>query len=168
MNATGRWYVVQTHPHAESRAMEQLRQQGFVTYLPKLLKQRRHARKVETVIRPLFPRYLFVLVDITTQRWRAIHSTIGVTALLGGADGPVALQDGTIERLREQEGVDGFFHCKTVPFVRGAAIRVVDGLFASCSGWFEAMSDNQRVAILLDLLGKPVRVVLDAHSVIAA
>ena len=78
MNATGRWYVVQTHPHAESRAMEQLRQQGFVTYLPKLLKQRRHARKVETVIRPLFPRYLFVLVDITTQRWRAIHSTIGV------------------------------------------------------------------------------------------
>jgi transcriptional antiterminator RfaH len=168
MNTTGHWYVVRTHPRAEARAIEQLRQQGFIAYLPKLLKQRRHARKIETVSCPLFPRYLFVLVDITTQRWRAIRSTSGVTALLGGVNGPVPVQPGIVEALREQEDADGFFHCKTSPFARGAAIRVVDGLFASCNGFFETMSDNQRVAILLDLLGRPVRVVLDARSVTAA
>jgi transcriptional antiterminator RfaH len=166
---SGRWYVVQTRPYAEGRADVHLRRQGFTTFLPKVLKHRRHARKIETVARPLFPGYMFVRVDTSSQGWRAIRSTIGVTALVGGENGPVPVRDGIVESLRAQEGEDGYFRfptvCKLTP---GASIRVVDGIFSSAIGFFESMSDNERVSVLLDLLGRRVRVVLDPDSVAAA
>ena len=37
----------------------------LTTYLPRYLKRRRHARRVDIVAAPLFPRYLFVAIDMT-------------------------------------------------------------------------------------------------------
>ena len=70
--AAQRWYIVQTHVRAELKATFHLRRQGFETYLPCYLKKSRHARRVDTVATPLFPRYLFVSVDTATQRWHSI------------------------------------------------------------------------------------------------
>jgi len=165
---TARWYVVQTQPHAEERASEHLRRQGFTTYLPKLLKRRRHARKTEIVSRPLFPRYMFVLIDSSHQGWHAIRSTFGVSNLIGGKNGPLPVRAGIVESLRAQEGADGHFRAPASKFTAGAAIRVVDGIFAASIGLFESMSDNDRVSVLLDLMGRRVRVVLEADSVAAA
>ena len=165
---TARWYVVQTQPHAECKAQEHLRRQGFTTYLPKLRKSRRHARKTEQVSRPLFPRYMFVLIDHTHQSWHAIRSTFGVANLVGGEKGPLAVRDGIVEALRAQEGADGYFRAAARKFATGAAVRVVDGIFASAIGLFESMSDKDRVSVLLDLLGRRVRVVLEAESIVAA
>ena len=162
------WYVVETHPYAEAKAEAHLRRQGFITYLPKLLKSRRHARKTEQVSRPLFPRYMFVLIDHTHQGWHAIRSTFGVSNLVGGDNGPVAVQDGVIEALRQRETADGYFKFDAPKFVRGAAVQVLDGVFGSCLGLFESMNDKGRVAVLLDILGRRVRVVLEAESVAAA
>jgi transcriptional antiterminator RfaH len=164
----GRWYVVQTQPHAEARAQEHLRRQGFTTYLPKLRKSRRHARKTEQVSRPLFPRYMFVLIDHTHQGWHAIRSTFGVSNLVGGENGPVALRDDVIAALRQREGEDGHVHLDAPKFLRGAAVRVLDGVFASCMGMFESMNDKDRVTVLLDLLGRRVRVGLEVDSVALA
>jgi transcriptional antiterminator RfaH len=50
----------------------------------------------------------------------------------------------------------------------GDKVRVVDGVFVESFGLFEGMADRDRVAILLDLLGRKVRVVLDRESVAAA
>ena len=168
MSESARWYVVQTQPHAEGRADAHLRRQGFTTYMPKLLKQRRHARKTETVSRPLFPRYLFVLIDHTHQGWHAIRSTFGVADLVGGENGPVPVRSEIIAALRAQEGDDGYFRMAARKFAQGAAVRVLDGIFASAVGFFESMSDNDRVSVLLDLLGRRVRVVLAAESIAAA
>ena len=118
-----RWYVVQTQPHAEARAQEHLRRQGFTTYLPKLLLSRRHARKTEQVSRPLFPRYMFVSIDSTHQSWHAIRSTFGVSDLVGGERGPVAVREGVIEALRQREDEDGYFRFEAPKLMRGAAIR---------------------------------------------
>jgi transcriptional antiterminator RfaH len=57
--------VVQTHSHADAKASWHLPRQGFEIYLPKYLKKRRHARRTQIVIVPLFPRYLFVAVDMS-------------------------------------------------------------------------------------------------------
>ncbi|MBA2587463.1 MAG: transcriptional activator RfaH [Alphaproteobacteria bacterium] len=165
---TARWYVVRTQPHAEARANEHLLRQGFTTYLPRLLKQRRHARKTDTVSRPLFPGYMFVLIDHTHQGWHVIRSTFGVANLIGGGNGPVPVRAEIIEALRAQEGDDGYFRVAARKFTHGAAVRVVDGIFASAIGLFESMSDKDRVSVLLDLLGRRVRVVLEAESIAAA
>jgi len=76
------WYAVHTQASAEQKADFHLRNQGFEVYLPSYRKQRRHARRVDWIKAPLFPRYLFVRMDIETTPWRRIHSTIGVSYLL--------------------------------------------------------------------------------------
>jgi transcriptional antiterminator RfaH len=163
-----RWYVVQTHPHAEAKAVAHLHRQGFETYLPLILKRRRHARRVETVAVPLFPRYLFVIVDIATQRWRAIQSTVGVARLVCNGEQPTALCEQVIDELKSREDDRGFVHLEPARFAVGDKVRVLDGVFSRCHGLFEGMSDRERVTILLDLLGRKVRVVLDGDLVTAA
>ena len=49
INGTERWYVVQSQPNAELKAAAHLNRQGFTTYLPRYMKRRRHARRVEDV-----------------------------------------------------------------------------------------------------------------------
>ena len=82
------WYVVQTHPHAEVKASWHLQRQGFGIYLPRHLKQRRHARRIEKFAAPLFPRYLFVSIEFATQRWLSIDFTVGVTRLVRNGERP--------------------------------------------------------------------------------
>jgi transcriptional antiterminator RfaH len=166
---TSRWYVVQTQPHAESKAMGHLIRQGFAAYLPCYLKRRRHARKIETVAAPLFPRYLFVTVDMETQRWRSIHSTFGVSRLVCNGDDPAPVPPAVVAALKAREDAGGFVQLERRPrFAPGECVRIVDGVFADTLGLFEGMADRERVAILLDLLGRKVRVLLDEGAIAAA
>src|ERR1700712_2882696 len=103
-----RWYVVQTQPNAENKAVTHLNRQGFSTYLPRYLKRRRHARKVDTVAAPLFPNYLFVAIDLAGQGWRSIRSTVGVSRLLCHGDTPSIVTDSVLSALRAREDAEGF------------------------------------------------------------
>ena len=164
-----RWYVAQTHVHAESKATRHLGRQGFEVYLPRYLKQRRHARRVDTVAAPLFPRYLFVSVDMATQRWHSIRSTIGITRLVTNGDVPAVVPQAIIEGLKRREDTNGLVQLECRPrFAPGDKIRVLNGAFCDALGLFEGIRDQERVAILLDLLGRKVRVVLDMDIIDAA
>lgn len=163
-----RWYVVQTQPHAEDKARLHLNRQGFETYLPRYQKRRRHARRVDLVAAPFFPRYLFVLVDMATQRWRSIHSTFGVSRLVCNGDVPAPIPDPIIAQLRGNEDELGFIKIKPPQFSPGDTVKVVEGAFLDSLGLFEAENGETRVAILLDLLGRKVRVMLDAHQIAMA
>jgi len=169
LNSASRWYVVQTHGRAELRASQHLRRQGFDTYLPRYIKQRRHARRIEKVAAPLFPRYVFVGIDMTTQRWRAIQSTVGVTRLVTNGDVPAAVPQGVVEGLQRREDANGFLRLDQRPrFVPGDKVRIAQGTFCDCLGLFEGLSGKERSAILLDLLGRKVRVVIDTEFIDAA
>ena len=164
-----RWYVAQTHPRAEGKAAVHLQRQGFSVYVPRYLKRRRHARRVESVPAPFFPRYLFVSVDMATQRWRSIQSTFGVSQLVCNGDVPAVVDDRIVDSLKQRENDLGFIQLDERPRFRpGDEIRVLEGAFSACLGLFEGVADRERVAILLDLLGRKVRVVLDAEMVAAA
>jgi len=164
-----RWYVAHTHPHAEAKATAHLSRQGFDIYFPRYIKRRRHARRIETVPAPLFPRYLFVAIDLNAQRWRSIFSTVGVSRLVCNGEDPSPVPVGIVEALKSREDANGFIKLDCRPrFHVGDKIRVLDGAFSSCLGLFEGMAERERVAILLDLLGRKVRVILDADLVAAA
>jgi transcriptional antiterminator RfaH len=164
-----RWYVVQTRPQSEGKAAAHLGRQGFEVYFPRYLKRRRHARRVEMVAAPLFPRYMFVAIDLAVQRWRSIQSTIGVARLVCSGEHPAEVSDSIIKSLRHGEDDRGFVRLEKPPAFRlGDKIRVLEGGFSSCLGLFEGMNDGERIAILLDMLGRKVRVVLDADAVEAA
>jgi transcriptional antiterminator RfaH len=168
-NSATSWYVVQTQPNAERKAVFNLTRQGYHVYLPQYLRRRRHARRVEMIKSPLFPRYLFVAVDAAAQRWRAIQSTIGVSRLVCNGDMPAEVSCAVVDLLRQREDGQGLIRLETRPaFAPGDKVRVQDGIFDSCLGLFEGLTDGERVAILLDLLGRKVRVFIDADLVTAA
>jgi transcriptional antiterminator RfaH len=102
-----RWYVVQTQINGEARAASNLERQGFEAYLPRYLTRRSHARKVDMVVRPLFPRYLFVAIDLAAQRWRSIQSTIGVSHLVAWGDSPASVGHDVISALKGREDESG-------------------------------------------------------------
>jgi transcriptional antiterminator RfaH len=163
------WYVVQSQLNSENRAVVNLERQGFDTYLPRYLKRRRHARRVDEVAAPLFPRYLFVGIDLNVQRWRSIFSTVGVSRIIcnGGFPAPVPAQ--VVSALKDRENASGFVELDRRPiFQPGEQIRLQDGAFADCLGLYQGMNDNDRVTVLIDLLGRKVRVMVDAESVVAA
>jgi transcriptional antiterminator RfaH len=164
-----RWYVVQTQVNCEAKAAENLRRQDYETYLPRYLKRRRHARKVDFTAKPLFPRYLFVAIDVAAQRWRSIQSTFGVSHLVTNGDEPAALPEGVVRALKAREDDRGFVKLDARPaFAPGDKVRVLAGAFMDNAGLFNGMADHDRVSILLDMLGRKVRVLLDADLVVAA
>src|ERR1700704_4281196 len=97
------WYVVQTQVNGEAKAAQNLLRQGYEIYLPRYLKRRRHARKVDFTAKPLFPRYMFVAIDMATQRWRSIQSTFGVSRLVTNGNHPAIVPEGGIHSLKARE-----------------------------------------------------------------
>ena len=164
-----RWYVAQTQVNGEPKAAQNLLRQGYQIYLPRYLKRRRHARKVDFVAKPLFPRYLFVAIDMATQRWRSIQSTSGVSHLVTNGDEPAVVPEGVVRALKMREDAKGFVELDAAPsFAPGDKVRVLGGAFMDNAGLFNGMADHDRVSILLEMLGRQVRVVLDADLVAAA
>ena len=82
---------------------------------------------------------------------------------------PAAVPHGVIDALRQREDTQGFVQLERPPrFAPGDKVRVLEGAFCDCYGLYEGMSGRERVAILLDLLGRKVRVMLDTEFVGAA
>ena len=162
-----RWYVVNTQPQKEERAREHLTRQGFDVYLPRWRKRRSHARRIEWVPAPLFPRYLFVGFDIEITRWRAINSTFGVSHLVCNGGMPLSMQNGIVEDIRAREAESGLIEINPV-FRKDQPVIVGEGAFLDQIGLFERMNDDERVTILLNLLGREVRVKVPVHSIRAA
>jgi transcriptional antiterminator RfaH len=164
-----RWYVVQTQVNGEAKAAQNLARQGYEIYLPRYLKRRRHARKVDFTAKPLFPRYMFVAIDMATQRWRSIQSTFGVARLVSNGDDPATVPEGVLHALRAREDDNGFVRLDNKPtFAPGDKVRVLAGAFMDNAGLFNGLADHDRVSILLEMLGRKVRVLLDADMVAAA
>jgi len=165
----GRWYVVQTQVNGEAKAAQNLLRQGYEIYLPRYLKRRRHARKMDFTAKPLFPRYMFVAIDTATQRWRSVQSTVGVSRLVINGDSPAAVPEGVVGALKAREDAKGFVTMDARPgFTPGDKVRVLAGAFMDNAGLFNGMADQDRVSILLEMLGRKVRVLLDADLVAAA
>jgi transcriptional antiterminator RfaH len=160
-----RWYVVRTQPHREHQAALQLNNQAYRVFLPRFLKSRRHARKFETVSAPLFPRYMFIILDLTRDRWRSVNGTYGVDRLLMRAGEPEPVPRDLVEQLMRAAEADS-----VVRFSRdlkdGKTIRVEAGPFAELVGRLEHLDDSGRVRVLLNLLGGTVPVLLPESYVI--
>jgi transcriptional antiterminator RfaH len=163
------WLVAYSQHNKELTAKKHLFDQGFDVYLPRFEKTRRHARKIEKVLSPLFPRYLFVGVDLNSTGWRSINGTLGVSYLLMQGEQPAMIPESVIENLKSQEDQKEVVCLDSlVMFIRNDKVRVVEGIFEDQIGIFEKLDDKQRVQILLNFLGREITVSLPAYAVEAA
>lgn len=167
LEAERRWYVARTQPRAEGRAAVNLERQGFPVFCPRFRKTRRHARRVESVMVPLFPSYVFVQLDLSCDRWRCVKSTRGISHMIMHGEMPQAVASGVVECLQRRTRSDGTVDL-TPDLDVGQSVRVAGGPFADLIGTLEQLNSAGRVRVLLDLLGRSVSVTLSGEGLLPA
>jgi transcriptional antiterminator RfaH len=153
------WAIAQTESQREVIAAYFLSIAKFETYLPRIKINR--GRKSRVV--PLFPSYLFVRV---LDQWRAVESTIGVTRMIVSGGAPARMRDEELNKIRARE-VNGIVRLPKPPkrFEQGDRLAIVKGSFRGHACLFEGMSTHDRVAVLMDLLGRKVKLELATSDV---
>lgn len=150
-----KWYVVHTHVNKEFVAEHNLNKLGFSTYIPKYKKMISHARKKSEVIKPLFPKYIFVKIDLAIQYWTVINSIYGVKNIITMNEKPTFLSSEIIKKLKFNENFEGFIDIMPFPDRKiGDEIKIIEGVFAGKLGIFNGLTDDNRVKVLFNLLGK--------------
>ncbi|MFZ1962467.1 MAG: transcriptional activator RfaH [Roseiarcus sp.] len=163
-----RWYVAMTLPRKERLAAANLANQNYRSFLPIQLETRRHARKFRTVLAPVFPRYIFVILDLGHQRWRSVNGTLGVQRLITDGERPLAVAPGVVETLVQSSDQRGALIYKTDDLAIGDRVQLVAGPFAGSLGILQRLNGAGRVQVLLELLGGPVKVTTARDTVAAA
>jgi transcriptional antiterminator RfaH len=141
------WSVAQTETNREATAVHFLGQQGFQTYLPKIVTKHR--------IVPLFPSYVFVCIE---SHWWSIGNTIAVIDLLMSGDHPARLKDEIVNSIKAKEKNGVVKLPEPRGLKRGDRIRIKQGSFAGHFAIYDGMSGPERSRVLLDLLGRKVTV----------
>jgi len=153
-----RWYLIRSKPLAETVAQLNLEQQGYETYLPRLGHSVRRGNRRKDCVSALFPRYLFLRLNEGYQPLGPVRSSVGVTSVVRFGLSYAAVADEIIRDLRAREEADGLHRLQGRPMLTpGAPVRVTMGPFDGLEGVFERESGEDRVVVLLRLLGQ------DAH-----
>jgi len=153
------WCAVQTQVRCEDKAAFHLRRQGYTVFLPKHLKRRKHARRIDWVPAPLFPRYLFISLDPRAGQWWSIRSTVGVISLIMTGTFPATVPDEIIDEIKARQDEKGLVKLRAgCGFKRGDRVRIIDGPLNDLEGLFDGLNDEDRVTVLLDLMGREVKV----------
>ena len=124
--------------------------------MPRFARIVRHARKSRRVLAPLFPRYLFLILDIERDRWHRVNGTFGVASMVMSRDRPQAAPKGVVEDADRHELADAASRTwagvssRSAP---GQKVRLAAGPFASQLGVLENLDDGGRVRVLLQIMG---------------
>jgi transcriptional antiterminator RfaH len=154
--AQSKWVVVNTQPHREIFASDNLTRQGFHVYCPMIMKRIKHARRVQDALRPLFPGYIFTQLRAETQQWRPILGTYGVKSLVRNGDELGFIGGDFIDGLRARE-LDGVIRKPSVAFEVGQKVAVQGGPFDGLVGEIIQLREKDRVLVLLNLLCQPAK-----------
>jgi transcriptional antiterminator RfaH len=125
---------------------------GFEVYLPRLhVKRVTPARRTSAHAPALFPGYAFVLIEL---QWRAARWSLGILRLVLDGDRPAKVPDKVITDLKGRER-NGLVELPSPPgFRRGDTVRIVRGPLSGLEGLVEGLRPQQRIEILLAVLGR--------------
>ena len=164
------WYVVHTKPQQEQVACENLARQRYAVYLPriKVLKRSRRSKCQEMQLEPLFPRYIFFQPSSIGHSVAPVRSTFGVTSIVRFGQDPAVLRHEVLKSIQDFETRQNEAGLEEIsPFRNGGKVLVVDGPLAGMEGLVSGVS-QERVVVLMQLLGHDARVTLSHHQLLVA
>jgi transcriptional antiterminator RfaH len=158
------WFVVQSNPREEERALHYLREKGFDTYLPRMeVVSVRKLKNVKTE-KPLFPGYLFCRFNKEDEILAHVRWTRGVKKLLPESVNPIPVEDEVVKAIQSLQQKDGVI--RKQPFHKNDQIRIARGPMKSILGLFDHWtSDDGRVKVLLNFISYQATVELH-HSLV--
>jgi transcriptional antiterminator RfaH len=159
-----KWYVVQSKPREEERALHFLKEKGFDTYLPRMEVVRARGFKEVKKEEPLFPGYLFCRFNKNDESLAHVRWTQGVKKMLPESVDPMPVDDEIVEAIHKLEQQDGVIRKK--PLQKKDRIRIARGPMQDVLGVFDNWtSDQGRVRVLLNFINYQAAVELH-HSLI--
>ncbi len=158
------WYLIHTKPRMEKHAEENLNRQGYETYLPMVKLRRRRSNRYIHIVEAFFPRYIFIHLSSKVDNWAPIRSTLGVSRLIQFGGIPAIAPAELIGLLKANEDGFGYQEIEKKEMKAGDTINVIDGPFIGQQGIFQYSKDAERVAVLLDVVGKNTRVILNMNE----
>jgi transcriptional antiterminator RfaH len=148
------WFAVFSKPRREVEAAEQLEQQGFTAFLPRVRARRRLRGQWREVVEPMFPRYLFLRATLGLDDLRPIRSTRGVVGLVRFGGEPRPVPEVLIAELyRLCSAADGALDLPE-PLVPGSRVRILEGPFAGYEAELLSQDGEHRARVLLTMLGQ--------------
>lgn len=162
-HTTRSWFLLQCKPNSAQIAKRNLERQGFKTFLPlEPVSKRVRGRYVDTT-RLLFPGYMFVAVTAGGGHWRSIDGTYGVSKLVSFGNEPAVVPHDLITALQASCGSDGTL-LPPETLRQGDLVGVQTGPFANLAAEVLSVTPDQRVWVLMDMLGGKTKVALHANQ----
>lgn len=149
------WIAAYTAPNAEVAVRDAVTGLGYPVLLPTALTEMTHARKVMHVVRPVFPRYVFIGIP-HGKSWYPVVALPGVGGVLSGGNKPKELPPKQISLLKAAMDADGFSQSPAPQFREGQAVTVKIGqtTVAAFVGKINSALPAQRIDVLFSMFGK--------------
>ena len=163
-NFMKQWHLIQFKPNSHRLAVRNLQRQGFETFLPLQENTRRKASRFTVDVRPLFPGYMFVGVELDSAPWRAINSTIGVSRMVSFADIYKPMPINLISSLMLRCDEEGKF-LPPETLNTGDGVEVLAGPFANFVATVEKIDARKRVWVLMEFMGQSTRMQIAPDNV---
>lgn len=144
------WYAIHTHPRQEERVYSNLHAWNEESFLPKMRERRynQFTGKSTYVVKPLFPGYLFVRINIE-EAYHKLRFTRGVHSLVSFGSNPAPVDDEVISAIKSRIVNEGFVLMSEEP-ATGLEVKKTEGALTEFTEVFERnKSGSDRVMILL-------------------
>ena len=153
------YYLIHTKPNQEQIATNNLIAQSFTVFYPTAI--------INGKTIALFPRYIFVELDESTQNWMPIRSTKGVGNFVrfGLRFAKVPNQIIDLIKSQQQQTIDKIIDLSS--HHQGDTVEIQTGAFKGQQAIFKNYNSNDRVTILLKLIGQQQTITLHQHDVVA-
>lgn len=160
------WFCLRAQPKHEHIAAAHLRQLASVeVFLPRIRFKRATARGAVWTTEALFPGYLFACFVWPTEL-RAVQAARGVVVVVHFGDRWPIIAAATIGEMRAALGEEEL-HTVDDALAAGEIVRVAEGsLRGALAVVAQVRSGRQRVAVLMDFLGRQTTVEFPASALV--
>ena len=150
------WYLVKTKSKQEDIAILNLENQNFHVYCPFVLIRNKNE--------VLFPGYIFIQLDKDTQNWSPIRSTKGVLHFVRFGLSYAKIPDNIIEFIKTNQ-LNTAEKLKNInKFKSGDKVQITDGVFKNCIAIFKSYKSDERVILLMNILGQQQKLTIKQES----
>lgn len=157
------WYALRVRAQFEFKVCESLTLAGVESFLPTWSEDVQWSDRVKTVVRPLFPGYVFARMSGFREFNRGLQ-TRGVVQILPDSFNPLAIDEKEIEDVRRV--VSSKLAAIPCNFASGDAVTIDNGPLAGVSGVVVKTKGAMRVVVSVEILRRAVSVELDAGTLI--
>lgn len=153
-----KWYLLKTKIKQEEVALNNLENQNYFVYCPRAIINNKNVA--------LFPGYIFIHLDENYDNWSPIRSTKGVMNFVKFGLNFAKISDQVIDFIKQNEICTTEKIIELDSFKKGDIVQITDGIFKNCIAIFNSFKSEDRIFLLIDIMGQQQTINIQKKAVI--